>query len=76
MTDADQSLMLEILKRLQADMADVKQRLTGVEIQLSAMGQQLGGLTSAIYGNTSDLNDLRRRVERIERRLEISDTPH
>ena len=56
MTDADQSLMLEILKRLQADMADVKQRLTGVEIQLSAMGQQLGGLTSAIYGNTSDLN--------------------
>lgn len=47
MNEADQSLMLEILKRLQADMSDVKRDLAGIRVELSAMGQQLAGLTTA-----------------------------
>ena len=38
------------------------------------MGQQLAGLTTAVYSGKSDLDSLKRRVERIERRLELSDT--
>lgn len=76
MTESDQSLMLEILKRLQADMSDVKRDLAGIRVELSAMGQQLAGLTAAVYSGKSDADDLRRRVERIERRLELSDPPH
>ncbi len=75
MTESDQSLMLEILKRLQADMSDVKRDVAGIRLELSAMGQQLAGLTSAVYSGKSDVDDLRRRVERIERRLELSE-PH
>lgn len=75
MTESDQSLMLEILKRLQADMSDVKRDVAGIRLELSAMGQQLAGLTSAVYSGKSDVDDLRRRVERIERRLELSEPP-
>ncbi|MBL8253812.1 MAG: hypothetical protein JNJ76_09445 [Candidatus Competibacter sp.] len=76
MTEADQSLMLEILKRLQADMSDVKRDLAGIRVEISAMGQQLGALTSAVYSGKSEMDDLRRRVERIEHRLELRDNPH
>lgn len=76
MTDADFTLMFNILKQVQADVSDIKHRLTGVEVQLTAMGQQLAGLTTAVYGQKGDVDDLRRRVERIERRLEITDAAH
>ena len=35
------SVTLEHLRAMRADIGDIKERLTGVEIQLSAMGQQL-----------------------------------
>ena len=73
MTADIESLVLEHLRAIRADLRDVKERVTGVEVQLSAMGQQLAGLTTALYGNRSDFNDIKRRVERIERRLELSD---
>ena len=73
MTAADQSLMLEILKRIQADIADMKHDLTGIRVELGAMGQQLGALTTAVYSGKSDVDALRRRIERIEQRLELTD---
>ena len=76
MTEADQSFMLEMLKRIQADLSDVKRDVAAIRVDLSAMGQQLGALTSAVYSGKSDLDDLRRRVDRIERRLEIGDATH
>jgi len=71
-----ESLVLEHLRAIRADLADVKDRLTGVEVQLSAMGQQLAGLTTAVYSGKSDTDSFRRRLERIERRLDLSDPPH
>ena len=70
------SVTLEHLRAIRADMGDLKARMTGVEIQLSAMGQQLAGLTTAVYSGKSDTDSFRRRLERIERRLELSDPPH
>jgi hypothetical protein len=37
------------------------------------MGQQLAGLTAAVYGSKSDVDDIKRRLERLERRLERHD---
>lgn len=76
MNEADQSLMLEILKRLQTDMADVKRGIAGIRVEISAMGQQFAGLTAAVYGGKSDIDEVKRRIDRIERRLEISDPQH
>ena len=75
MTAETENLILEILKRIQADLSDLKDRMAGVEVQLSAMGQQIGALTTAVYGGKTEMDHLRRRVERIERRLDLRDTP-
>lgn len=76
MTAEIDSLVLEHLRHIRADMSDVKQRLTGVELNLAALGQQVGALTTAFYSHQSDLSDLRRRVERIEQRLELNEATH
>lgn len=74
MTDADQSLMLEILKRIQADMAALKTDVVEMKVQQSLMGQQLGALTTAFYTSQSRLDKIDGRLDRIERRLELTDT--
>ncbi|MCB0257907.1 MAG: hypothetical protein KDI55_29630 [Anaerolineae bacterium] len=56
MTADVENLMLEILKRLQADMADVRQELAGIRVEISALGQQIGALTSAVYSGKSELD--------------------
>lgn len=76
MTEVDFNLMLEILKRLQADMAEVKRDIAAIRVEMAAMGQQLAGLTAAVYSGKTEMDDLRRRVERIERRLDLTDAPH
>lgn len=73
MTDDTTNLVLEHLRAIRSDIGEMKQRLGSVEIQLSAMGQQIGALTTAVYSSRSDMDDLRRRVERIEQRLELAD---
>jgi archaellum component FlaC len=71
MTAEIENLVLEHLRAIRATLADHGDRLTQIELQLSAMGQQLGALTTAVYGGKSEIDGLKRRVERIERRLEL-----
>jgi hypothetical protein len=73
MTADIENLVLEHLRAIRADIGDLKDRMTGVEVQLSALGQQVAGLTTAVYSGKSDIDNLRRRIERIERRLELQD---
>jgi hypothetical protein len=74
MTAEIESLVLEHLRAIRADVPDIKDRLAGVELNPSTLGQQVGALTTAVYSGKSDLDGLRRRVERIERRLELTDS--
>lgn len=73
MTDNTDNLVLEHLRAMRGDLADIKDRLTNVEINLASLGQQVGALTTAVYSGKTETDDLRRRVERIERRLGLSD---
>jgi hypothetical protein len=68
-----ESLALEHLRTIRADIADLKREVTSNSVQLSAMGQQLAGLTTAVYGSKSDLDDRKRRMEWVERRLELTE---
>jgi len=70
------SVTLKHLQALRTDMGELKAHMTGVEVQLSAMGQQLAGLTTAVYSGKSEMDDFRRRLERIERRLDLADPAH
>ena len=71
MTAEIENLVLEHLRAIRADIADLKREAFNANLQLSAMGQQLGALTTAVYGGRSETDDLKRRLERIERRLEL-----
>lgn len=76
MTAEIDSLVLEHLRAIRADIADLKREVSGNSIQLSAIGQQLGALTTAVYGGKSDMDEVKRRIDRIERRLELNDPHH
>lgn len=74
MTADTENLVLEHLRAIRATLGEHSNELAGIRLEISAMGQQLAGLTVAVYSGKSELDSLKRRVERIERRLELNDT--
>jgi len=68
---ANEDLMLEILKRLQADNGEIRRRLDGIETRLSAHDDYFRGIMTTLAGMHSDLSQLNARVDRIERRLDL-----
>ena len=76
MTADTENLVLEHLRAIRATLGEHSNELAGIRLEISAMGQQLAGLTAAVYSGKSELDSLKRRVERIERRLELSEPPH
>jgi predicted nuclease with TOPRIM domain len=73
MTAEPENLILEHLRAIRSTLSEHGERLVQIEVHLSSMGQQLGALITAVYSGKSDLDELRRRVERIERRLDLAD---
>jgi hypothetical protein len=73
MTAEIENLVLEHLRAMRADIAEIKDRLSHVDLNLATLGQQVGALTTAVYSGKSELDGFRRRIERIEKRLELTD---
>lgn len=67
------NLVLELLRAIRGDIADLKRDSLAMTMQLSAMGQQLAGLTAAVYSGHSEVDSLKSRAERIERRLNLAE---
>jgi archaellum component FlaC len=70
------SVTLEHLRAIRADVGDIKERMNRVEVRLSVMEQTLGSLYALAGGDRESLHSLTRRVERIERRLDLTDPAH
>jgi hypothetical protein len=66
------SLVLEQLRAIRADIAELK-HVGATNVQLAKMSWQLGALTTAVYSGKPVIDELKRRIERMERRLELSD---
>lgn len=73
MNDNVESLTLELLRAIRADIADLKREVMNNSVQIAALGQQVSGLSMAVYGGRNDLEDAKRRIERLEKRLELPD---
>jgi uncharacterized coiled-coil protein SlyX len=80
MTEAVENLILEHLKRLQAgqdrierDLKEIKTRLATVEVAQGALRQHIGHLASSIAQQQVSMDRTNDRIERIEKRLELSD---
>ena len=75
MTDLSnvESLVLEHLRAIRAKQDDHSDALDAIRLELSSIGQQLGALTTSVYSGKSEIDGLRKRIERIEKRLELAE---
>jgi hypothetical protein len=67
----DESLILEILKPMQADMSAVRHDMGVMRVRMSAMEDHQRGMITSLGGIQADIDQLNTRVARIERRLDI-----
>jgi hypothetical protein len=72
MTDVE-SLVLEHVRAIRTAQGEHGDRLNRIELRLCAIEQTLGGLYSLSGSDRELLNAVIRRVERIERRLDLTD---
>jgi hypothetical protein len=77
--DEPDNLVIEHLRHirrgvddLRADMADVKTRMTTVELSLGQITSQIGHLQTQLAGQTLRIDRLDERCARIERRLDLA----
>lgn len=73
MSDPADNLVLEQLRLVRAELSQFRETVAHNTVELGAMGQQLAALTTAVYSKNDRIDALTRRVERIERRLELID---
>ena len=74
------SLILELLKKIQAELSasrerdrEVIHRLGNVEISVATLRRELGHCEESIAGINVRMDRMSDRIERIERRLELTD---
>ena len=73
MSDSVENLILEHLRSIRGTLDDHGDRLNRIELRLSAIEQTLGSLYALSGSDRETMSAIIRRVERIERRLELSD---
>lgn len=74
MSDAE-NLVLEQLRPIRGTLSDHGERLGRIDLRLSAIEQTLGSLYALSGSDRETLKTVIRRVERIERRLDLLDHP-
>jgi uncharacterized coiled-coil protein SlyX len=80
MTNETENLVVEILRRLQGDMAelksgqqDMRHRLSLIETRLAGMERNLSDQYAGYAGQSVRIDRLEERLDRLERRLELTD---
>ncbi len=73
MSSETDNLVLEQLRLIRKEIAELKDGQAATRLEISALGQQVAGLTTAVYAGHDRFAILEQRIERIERRLELTD---
>lgn len=73
MTENMENLVIEHLRAIRGRVDKIDEGQARLEHRLSTIEQHLAALVTATAFDRGDLDSLRRRVERIEHRLELSD---
>lgn len=63
----------ELLRAIQKSIAELKDAQVATRMEISALGQQVAGLTTAVYAGHDRFALLEQRIERIERRLDLTE---
>jgi archaellum component FlaC len=73
MADNIENLILEHLRAIRGTLSEHSERLNRIELRLATMEQTLGSLYALSGSDREMMSSIIRRIERIERRLELSD---
>ena len=80
MTDAPDNLILEQLRLIRGDLADLKMgqdrldiRMSALEVGMSSLETQMAAFSTVADSDRGEIARIKLRIERIERRLELSD---
>jgi hypothetical protein len=71
--EIDASLVYEILKKIQTDMADMKADIGELKMRATAADEHLSGLFISVTGMNSRMDRMDGRLDRIERRLDLTE---
>jgi hypothetical protein len=72
MTEVE-NLMVEHLKRFQVQMTRIEEKVEGVAADLRGVKQHMAAFLTSEVNQDADMASIRVRLERIERRLDLSD---
>jgi hypothetical protein len=74
-TDADLTLVLEMLRRQHDDLRELKDGQRELIRRVGAMEQHMATMLGSIASESVRVDRLTERVERIEQRLDLRDSP-
>ena len=66
-------LLYSVLQKMQADLSEIKFDVRDLKVRMTMVEEHLGSSLIATSGVNSRLDQVTDRLERIERRLELSD---
>ncbi len=72
MTEVE-NLMLEHLKRFQLQMSRIEEKVEGVAADVRGVKQHMAAFMTAEVNQDADIASVKLRLERIERRLDLSE---
>ena len=76
MSDDRGQMMFDILLGIQKDLGEIKRDISSLNVRVSALEDHFRGTLTTLYGIQADTAHLKVRVDRIERRLGLTDTEH
>jgi hypothetical protein len=68
-----ENLVLEHLKRFQAQMVRVEEKVDGLATDVRGIKQHMAAFLTSEFGQDADIASIKVRLERIERRLDLID---
>jgi hypothetical protein len=73
MNEKVESLILEHLRAMRADISSINDEIRGIRSEMRAMKQHMAGFMTQEINQDGDIAELKVRVDRIEKRLELND---
>ena len=74
MASEPDDIVLEHLRHIRSKVDTTAADVTDIKVQLAAMQQHMAGFHAVIASHSDELNQLRRRIDRIEKRLDLADS--
>ncbi len=73
MAEVDGVLIMEVMRKIQSDISDMKSDISELKMRATATDEHLSGIFISTTGINNRIDRFDARLERIERRLSLTD---